>query len=206
MEESMYITKIIKIFKKYLWVIALLAILGGVAGKFLASSGPEPTFQSSGIVLIKQKFNESNIIINQADDTSRFINTAQTLISTPAILTPVKKELKLKEDLKELSGKINVSNENGSHLLRISVEESSADKATKIVNKTIEVFEKEIRNYLNVDTVQVVAYAQKGQESEIIHTRPNANIIMGVIIGMLLGTFLAFILSFISKPKEVKSI
>jgi capsular polysaccharide biosynthesis protein len=202
MEESRYITDIFKTIKKYIWVIILFVIIGGIAGKVLSSNGPAPTYQAYALVLLEEQQKDSKVIINQSDENVRFLNTAQTLVYTPAILDPVKKDLKLDYTRRELINKITAANENSSQVMRITVEDSDAKKATKIVNKIADVFERDIKGYLNVETVQIVERAQAGQELSIVHSRPNANILMGIIIGLVIGTLVAFVLDFFFKNRK----
>ncbi|WP_462410957.1 YveK family protein [Neobacillus sp. Marseille-QA0830] len=205
MDGSTYISDLIKLLKKYLWLIILLGVIGGVFGKISASKGPAPTYEASALVLIKPQFTQTNTIINQADETNRFLNTAQTLVNTPVVLKTVKKDLNLKENTKELAGKVKTSIENGSEILRITVDDSNSTKATNVVNKTADVFQNEIKKYLDVKSVQVVEKAIKGQESEIMQTRPNANMIMGIVIGLLIGVILSLGLNFFIKPSRVNT-
>jgi capsular polysaccharide biosynthesis protein len=204
MEESLLINDIIKVIKRYFWIILLSIIIGGVVGKMIASSGPAPTYRTSALVLLEKKQEEANVIINQADEIGRFMNTAQTLVETPAVLKAVKSDLNLDESPNELANKIEVTNENNSQILRISIEDSDAKKATKIVNGTAENFSQMVNQYLDVEKSQVVAKAVYGQESQILHTRTNANVAMGVILGLVFGGILAFVLNLLSKKRNNK--
>ncbi|MCM3763505.1 YveK family protein [Neobacillus niacini] len=203
MEGTTYIADLLKVLKKYLWLIILLGLIGGVSGRMLTSEAQPPTYEASSLVLIKPLMNETNTIINQTDETVRFLNTAQTLINTNAILGPVKKELKLKDNVKTLAGKVRVSNENGSHLIKITVSDNNPDKATRIANGVADVFKREIGSFLDVEKVNIVVKAQKGQENEFTNVpRTNANTVMGTIIGLILGVFLSLVLFYFLKPSN----
>lgn len=202
MEESVFFKDIMRTVKKNLWLIILLAIIGGVAGKFLASKGQPPTYQASAMVLLDKQNDKTALNIVQPDDLNRFYSTAQALINTPAILNPVKSDLRLGMKMDKLSGEISTSIPNtNSQILDITVEDPSAGMATKIANKTAGVFQKEIKNYLSVRTVKIVESAQAGQETKILHSRTKANIAMGVIIGLVIGFVFAFLLDFIRRGK-----
>jgi capsular polysaccharide biosynthesis protein len=202
MEESRYITDIFKTIKKYIWVIILFMIIGGVAGKILSLNGPAPTYQAYALVLLEEQQKDSKVIINQSDANVRFLNTAQTLVYTPVVLDSVTKDLKLDYSRSDLINKITAANENSSQVMRITVEDGDAKKATEIVNKIADVFERDIKDYLNVEKVQIVERAQAGQELRIVHSRPNANILMGIIIGLVIGTLVAFVLDFFFKNRK----
>ena len=204
MEESRYITGIIKTFIKFIWLIALFAIIGGIAGKMTASTAPAPTYQAYNLVLIegpKYDFDET-IVFKQTDDYGRLFNTAQTIVHTPIVLDQVKKELNLKETNRELRNKIMPANENGSNIMRITVEDRDPKKATAIVNKVSEVFKEKIGSYIDLEDIKILEKAIPKQELKIEHARPNANTLMGVIIGAVIGTLLAFLLDFVLKRRK----
>jgi capsular polysaccharide biosynthesis protein len=202
MEESMFIKEIMVTIKKYLWLIILLAVIGGVAGKFLASNGQPPTYKNTSLVLLEKQNDKTAININQPDDYNRFLNTAQTLVNTPVILKSVKSELGLKDSLSKLSGEVNPTIENGSQIINITVETSNAKQTTKIANKTADVFARDIKNYLNVKSAQVVEQAQSGHETQVLHSRSKASMVMGVIIGLVIGVVIAFILGSFGRTKK----
>lgn len=201
MEESMLIKDIMIVIKKYLWVIILAAVVGGVAGKLLASHGQPPTYQNSALVLLEKQTDKTVLNINQPDDYNRFLTTAQTLVSTAAILKPVKSELGLKDSISKLDSEVSATIENGSQIINITVQTSNAKQATKIANKTAEVFQRDIKNYLSVKSAKVVEPAQAGHETRILHSRTKANVAMGVIIGLVIGLALAFILGSLGRKK-----
>ncbi|MDP4103598.1 MAG: hypothetical protein Q8935_01490 [Bacillota bacterium] len=202
MEESMFIKDIMTTIKKYLWLIIVLAIIGGVAGKYLASKGQPTTYQNTALVLLEKQIDKTAININQPDDYNRFLNTAQTLVNTPVFLKTVKSELGLKDSLSKLSEEVNPTIENNSQIINITVETSNAKQTTKIANKTADVFARDIKNYLNVKSAQVVEQAQSGHETQVLHSRSKASMVMGVIIGLVIGLVLAFILGSFGRTKK----
>lgn len=206
MEGTMLINDLIKVIKKYFWIILLCALAGVAIGKMMVPAGPEPTYRTSALVLIEKKEQVAGIVINQADEMGRFLNTAQTLIETSAILENVKKEIKLKESITELSDMITVANENNSQIIRITAEQTDPIKVTNIVNSTARNFSQVANQYFDdVDNVKVVQKAKRGEEIKILHTRSNANVAMGGILGLVFGCLLAFILNIKSnRTKEQK--
>lgn len=203
MEGKMLINDLIKVLKKYLWIIILAALVGGGIGKVLVPAGPAPTYKSSALFLIQKKQPEAGVIISQGDDTGRFLNSSVRLIETRAILDHVKNELNLEESTKDLADMIEVVIENNSNLIKVTVEASDAKKATDIANITVETFAKQASQYLDIDDVIVVDNAKSGLETEILHTRSNANIAMGVILGLVIGTIVAFVLNSLFNQKKI---
>lgn len=202
MEGTMLLNDLIKLLKRYFWIILLCLFIGGIIGKVLVPEGLAPTYKASALILIQKKEADTGIIINQTDEMGRFFNTAQTLIKTSAILDNVKKELKLQESTKELADMIEVTNENNSQIIKIASEQTDPQKVTNIVNSTAQNFTKEAGQYLDINTVTIVEKAENGEETKILHTRSKANIAMGAILGLVFGTIIAFVLTMMSNRKK----
>ncbi|WP_318507251.1 YveK family protein [Bacillus sp. T3] len=202
MEGIKLIKDLIKVFKKYIWIILLGVLVGGGIGKLLVPSGPAPTYKSSALILVQKKQAETGVVISQGDETGRFLNTAVRLIETRAILDDVKNELDLKESTKDLEDMIEVVIESNSNIIKVTVESEDANKATDIANATIGAFAKQASQYLDIDSATVVEKAKNGLETQILHTRSNANIAMGVILGLIISTIAAFWLNSVSNRKK----
>lgn len=200
MEESILMKDILRTVKKYLWLIVILTIIGGIIGKLLVPAGPAPTYKAASLILIeKGNTNETNVIINQTDEMARFINTALTLVYTPAILETVIQDLKLDTTSKKLAKQVNAEVLNNSKIIQISATDSNAKSATEIANKAAEVFEKDINKYLDVKSVDIIEKAELDNAAQIVHSRSNANTVMGIILGLVIGTFMAFILKYFKR-------
>lgn len=199
MEASLFLKDVLSMIKKYFWIILLATVIGAVVGRFVVSEGPEPSYQASSSIYIEKKLPETNAVINQSDENTRFLNTALTIIRTPMVLENVKDGLDLDMTVKDLAGKITVVNENNSQILKITADVKDANLATDIVNEAAGVFVKEIGKLIEVEKVVVVESATPGLETKIEHSRANANTAMGLIIGLIIGSLAAFALSYLSK-------
>lgn len=197
MEESTLFSVTLKTFKKFYWLIILTMIIGGIAGRAIASKGPAPSYQANVSIILKQKQPEN--VEKQFDDYPRFINTAILLAKTPVVLDNAIKETKLKVTASEIQNQITVTNENGSEILNIQVEHEDQTVAPKLANAVAYSLQDVLPKYLDVDTVQIVDPAEKDEVSEILLTRTNEKMVMGALIGMIIGTILAFILNHTKK-------
>lgn len=204
MEASLFMKDVMSVLKKYGWLMLILAVLGGAIGRFAAPEGPAPTYKASSAVLIERNIKDTNVIVNQSDENTRFLNTAQVLLRTPVILDQVKENLGTDLTVKDLITKMTVVNDNNSQVIRVMVEAESAELASGLANETLEVFTKEVGNYLDVAKVAIVEPAVPGLETEVGHSRINANTIMGVIIGVVLGALASFVLNSLTKNRARK--
>ena len=197
MEESTLLSVTLKTFKKFYWLIILTMIIGGIAGRAIASKGPAPSYQANVSIFLKQKQPEN--VEKQFDDYPRFMNTAILLAKTPVVLDNAIKEAKLKLTANEIQNQITVTNENGSEILNIQVNHEDQTVAPKLANAIAHSLQVVLPKYLDVDTVQIIDPAEEDEVSEILLTRTNEMMVMGVIIGMIIGTILAFILNYMKK-------
>jgi capsular polysaccharide biosynthesis protein len=193
MEAQELLREVIKFVKKYIWFVLLFGIIGALVGRYVIPSSPPTTYQASSSILIEKELKETNVIINQTEETTRFLNTVQTLIKTPVILLKVQKELGVKTETKDLANQITVVNENGSNIIKITVENTDKSSVADLANTIISVFEKEAEKYLDVGKIFVVEEAVPGQETIVSHDRSVANTIMGIILGILIGFLIPLI-------------
>src|SRR5690606_32631757 len=132
-----------------------------------------PVYEASTQLLVnqeKEKKPEYDSIDIQAD--LQLINTYNVIIMSPAILEKVIKDLKLNLTVSELQDKITVQNEQDSQIVNLSVKDTDPNQATKIVNKTAEVFENKIVDIMNVDNVSILAKAVVEENQSPVKPKP----------------------------------
>lgn len=193
MEAKELLRDVLLIVKKYFWLILLFGIIGAIVGRYVIPSGPPTSYQASSSILIEKEMKETNVIINQTDETTRFLNTVQTLIKTPVILSKVQKELNIDTETKDLANQITVVNENSSNIIKITVETNDKSSVADLANTIVNVFEKESEKFLDIGKVLVVEKAVPGEETMVSHDRSLANTIMGIILGTIIGFFIPLI-------------
>lgn len=200
MGDTLIISGIFKALIKYFWVLVITMLIGGAIGRSLTPAGPPPEYKTNALVLLEreEKLGEG---ISSQDDVVRFITTAQTLVKTPVILEKVQAKMGTTEDVRSLYGRLDVQIENNSMIIRIDGIDTDANRVTQLVNTTAQVFCEEVGNYLNVKSAVIVSSAVAGHETQILHTRTNANMVMGIIIGFVVGTLIVFLLNLLKKRK-----
>jgi len=197
MEETISLKELLKTLRKRLRLILIITfmaiLISGVVSYFFLT----PVYQASTQLLVNQsKSEQSAYQYNEVQTNLQLINTYNVIIKSPAILELVIKELKLDMSVSELNGKITVGNETNSQVVNLSVQDTNAKMATKIANKTAEVFQKEIVNIMNVDNVSILAKAEVTDHTSPIKPKPLLNVAIALVVGLMAGIGIAFLLEY----------
>lgn len=197
MEETISLQELFKILKKRLLLIFSVVILtasiaGGVSYYFL-----KPTYQASTQVLINQSKNmTSPFSTNDIQTNLELINTYSVIIKNPAILSKVIDKLNLNTTPAKLYPKIRVNSEQSSQVVNITVQDTKLQRAVDIANMTVEVFQEEIVNLMNVNNVNILSPAIYIESEKPIKPDPILNIAIATIIGLMLGVGITFVLEY----------
>lgn len=197
MEETISITDIFKTLKKRWKLIMLLtliaALISGTISYFLLT----PVYQSSTQILVNQKQSENQLDSNQIQSNIDMINTYSVIIKSPAILEKVIDELKLDQSVEQLSEKITINSQENSQVFSLTVQDSNPTKAVEIANTVSSIFQKEIKDIMNVDNVSVLAKAEIKDDPTPVKPNPLLNITIAIVVGLMAGIGLAFLLEYL---------
>ncbi|MGY3313436.1 capsular polysaccharide biosynthesis protein [Peribacillus simplex] len=196
MEETISIQDIFKTLKKRWKLIMLLtlisALISGTISYFLLT----PVYQSSTQILVNQKQSENQLDSTQIRSNIDMINTYSVIIKSPAILEKVIDELDLDQSVEQLSGKITINSQENSQVFSLTVQDSNPTKAVEIANTVSAIFQKEIKDIMNVDNVSILAKAEIKDNLAPVKPNPVLNIAIAVVVGLMAGVGLAFLLEY----------
>ena len=197
MEETISLKELLETLKKRLLLIVsitvIAAIISGVVSYFFLT----PIYQASTQILVNQKKNDQSLYqTNQVQTNLQLINTYNVIITSPAILDIVSKELDLNMTAAQLKEKITVGSEKDSQVVNLSVQDPDAEVAAQIANKTAAVFKKEISKIMNVDNVSILAKADVGENPSPIKPQPLLNVAIAIVVGLMAGVGIAFLLEY----------
>jgi capsular polysaccharide biosynthesis protein len=162
-------------------------------------------YESKTQILVNQAKNDQQLYSNQTVQTNvQLINTYNDIITSPAILDKVIKELKLDGSAQSLSGQIQVTSAQDSQVAQIVVQDTSAKRATDIANTTASVFQKEVPKLMNVDNVKVLSKATLGESASPVKPQPLMNIAIAVVIGLMVGVGLSFLLEYLDNTLKTE--
>lgn len=200
MEETISLHDIFKTIRKRLLLIIstfilVVSIAGGVSYFLLT-----PVYEASTQILISQKDVENKQFIQQDVQTNlQLINTYSVIIKSPVILTKVVNNLNLNDSLEVLNKNINVSSEQDSQVINVSVQDTNLNEAVEIANTTAEVFQEEIPKLMNVDNVKILSPAVEIKNSKPIRPNPILNMAIASLLGVMIGVGIAFLIEYLDK-------
>ncbi|MGF9741826.1 Wzz/FepE/Etk N-terminal domain-containing protein [Priestia megaterium] len=197
MEETISIKSIFTTLKER-WKLILItmvffALISGIVSYYLLT----PVYSASTQILVNQKHSGEQIDSLQIQTDIGMINTYGEIIKSPVILQKVIDELNLKQNTGQLSKKISITSQENSQVFLLTVQDSNPANAVRIANGVSEIFQKEIKNIMNIDNISILAKAKLQENPNPIKPNPILNIVIATFIGLLIGIGLAFIMEYL---------
>lgn len=184
-------------------LIIAAALLAGIISFFILT----PTYESSSQFIVNQTQDQSAADaynVNDIRTNVEMINTYNVIIKSPAILDEVVQKLNLPYGAKTLSDKLQVSSEQDSQVVTVTVTDPSAEMATEIANATVDIFQSEIPEIMNVDNVSVLSKAETLQDQSPVAPKPLLNIAIAIVLGGMVGVGLAFLLEYLDSTVKTE--
>lgn len=169
----------------YILIILIIIVAGGILYKTLLE---KPKYESkTSLILTGFNQNELNSSIdnNELTINQKLVSTYQQITKSDKVLSQVIDELNLKYEIEELANNITVNAVTDTEIIEITVVDTNAKSAYKIVTKIAEVFSEEVKDIYNVSNVSVL------DEARIAKAKSNMSlaksIIIFIVIGLVLG-------------------
>src|SRR5699024_4106237 len=96
-----------------------------------------------------------------------------------------------------LMNNIQVSSEQDSQVVTVTVKDPDPELATEIANTTVHVFQDKVPDLMNVDNVNILSEAVTKAEPKPVEPKPMLNIAIAILLGAMLGVGLAFLLEYL---------
>ena len=199
MEETISLKEIFDVIKKRLLLIIILIIGAAVIAGLISYFVLTPTYESSSqfIVNTEQPNSAEDFNVNNIRTNVEMINTYNVIIKSPAILDEVVDTLNLPYSSRTLSEKLQVSSEQDSQVVTVTVTDPSPEMATEIANATVNIFQAEIPDIMNVDNVSILSAAETAANPSPVAPKPMLNIAIAIVLGGMVGVGLAFLLEYL---------
>lgn len=199
MEETISLKEIYQVLKKR--ILLILAIIFGAAliAAVLSYFVITPTYESNSQFIVNQEQQDPNMqySVNDVRMNVELINTYNQIIKSPAILDQVVEELNLPYSSSVLSDKIEVNSAEQSQVVTVTTTDENPQLAVDIANTTVEVFQSEIPDIMNVDNVSILAEAELSENPTPVAPNPLLNIAIAIVLGAMVGVGLAFLLEYL---------
>ena len=202
MEETISLEEIFSILKKHIKLIIAFTLGAAIIAAIVSYLLLTPIYQSSTQFIVNQAKNDGPYQNAQIDQNVirtniELINTYNVIITSNAILDVVIDNLDLTYTPEELKGKIDVSSEQNSQVVTVSVKDPDPHLATEIANETVAVFQEMIPEIMNVDNVSVLTKAITPENPTPVEPKPVLNIAIAVVLGLMIGVGLAFLIEYL---------
>ena len=200
MEETISLKEIFEVIKKrFMLIIACIlgaVLIAAVVSFFVIT----PIYQSTSQFIVNQSNQNTSEEMQVDSGTIRanveLINTYNVIITSSAILDEVIESLDLPYNASTLADKIQVSSEQDSQVVAVTVKDPDPMVATDIANATVAVFQEEIYDLMNVDNVQVLSEAVTTANPAPVDPNPTLNIAIALVLGAMIGVGIAFLLEY----------
>jgi len=205
MEETISLRELFAVLRKRLWLIVLITIIAATVSAVISFFVLTPVYESKTQILVNQAKNDQQLYSNQTVQTNvQLINTYNDIITSPAILDKVIKELNLDKSAASLSGQIQVTSAQNSQVAQIVVQDTSAKRAADIANTTASVFQKQVPKLMNVDNVKVLSKAALGENPSPVKPQPLMNVAIAIVVGLMVGVGLSFLLEYLDNTLKTE--
>ncbi|SDM56176.1 YveK family protein [Sediminibacillus halophilus] len=207
MEETISLKEIFEVIKKRLKLIIVLIVGAAVLSTIISYFIITPTYEASSQFIVNQNTNnkEESVEINEIRSNVELINTYNVVIKSPAILEQVADELHLNLTASQLGEKIQVSSEQNSQVVNVTASDIDPETAASIANKTVNVFQDQIPDLMNVDNVKILSEADITANPSPVSPKPMLNIAIAIVLGGMVGVGLAFLLEYMDNTVKTES-
>jgi capsular polysaccharide biosynthesis protein len=205
MEETISLKEILDTLKKRISLIILITAIATASSGIVSYFFITPIYQASTQILVNQtKDDQAAFQYNEIQTNLQLINTYNVIIKSPRILELVIEELGLNETVDELNEKITVGSEKDSQVVNISVQDPDPQHAANIANTVAGVFQKEIKNIMNVDNVNILSKAEVKENASPVKPKPVLNMAIAFVVGLMAGVGLAFLLEYLDNTVKTE--
>jgi capsular polysaccharide biosynthesis protein len=191
----------IKIIRKRIWIIISIVLIACLTSGIFSFFLIDPVYQAS-TKLIVNKSNErvglDQVDINSINTNLRLIDTYKEIIKTPAIMdNVVNKYPEFNLTTGQLISKVKVSSVNNTQVMTLIVQDTSYEKAAKIVNAVSKVFEQEIPKIMKVDNVSLLNEAKMMDNPTPVKPNKKLNVAISFIVSLMVAAGLVFLLEYL---------
>ncbi|WP_173915599.1 YveK family protein [Halobacillus sp. Marseille-Q1614] len=199
MEETISLKEIFEVLKKRLWMILAVTAGAAIISAIITFFVLTPTYEASSEFIVNQEesMEENPYDVNNIRTNIELISTYNVIIKSPAILNEVIENMDLQMTAEQLSQKIQVSSAEESQVVNVTVTDESPAMAVGIANGTVETFEQEIPDLMNVDNVSILSPAVESSNPSPVSPKPLLNIAIAIVVGLMVGVGLAFLLEYL---------
>ena len=193
--EEINLKELFDYFVSKWFMVALAAVVCVVFGAVYTIFFKTPLYNSYTTMVLTTNNENTNInqSITQSDITlnKNLISNYRVIMKSHSILNQVINNLDLNMTTDELKKMVNVTTEDDTEIIRISVNGADKEIAKDVANEIARVFSNDVAKYYSIKNVAIVDYA------EVSNNPYNISLLKTVVLAMLIGVVLSCAVIFV---------
>lgn len=193
--EEINLKELFDYFVSKWFMVAFAAVVCVVFGAVYTIFFKTPLYNSYTTMVLTTNNENTNInqSITQSDITlnKNLISNYRVIMKSHSILNQVINNLDLNMTTDELKKMVNVTTEDDTEIIRISVNGADKEVAKDVANEIARVFSNDVARYYSIKNVAIVDYA------EVSNNPYNISLLKTVVLAMLIGIVLSCAVIFV---------
>ena len=193
--EEINLKELFDYFVSKWFMVALAAVVSVVFGAVYTIFFKTPLYNSYTTMVLTTNNENTNInqSITQSDITlnKNLISNYRVIMKSHSILNQVINNLNLNMTTDELKKMVNITTEDDTEIIRISVNGTDKEIAKDVANEIARVFSNDVARYYSIKNVAIVDYA------EVSNNPYNISLLKTVVLAMLIGVVLSCAVIFV---------
>jgi capsular polysaccharide biosynthesis protein len=206
MEETISLKEIFAVLRKRIVMILSLVVSFAAIAFLVSYLLITPTYEASSSVVVNQEENVDVTALNTAIQSNiSLINTYKIVMTSPVILDEVAKEMNLSLSADELAEKLEVASEADTQIITVNATDTSQEEAAELANTTVEVFQNEIPELMNLENVKTLSLAETVDDPSPASPNILLNTAIALVLGAMVGIGLAFLLEYLDNTVKTET-
>ncbi|MFP7479741.1 YveK family protein [Terribacillus saccharophilus] len=206
MEETISLKEIFTLLKKRVVMILSLIISFAAIAFIVSYFLITPTYTAKASVVVNQEENVDVSALNTAIQSNiSLINTYKIVMTSPVILDEVAKEMNLTLSSTQIAEKLEVTSEADTQIITVTATDTSQAKAAELANTTVDVFQNEIPELMNLENVKPLSLAEKVDNPSPASPNILLNTAIAMVLGAMVGIGLAFLLEYLDNTVKTET-
>lgn len=207
--EEINLKELFDYFVSKWFIIAITGLVFVVAGASYTLFFKTPMYNSYTTMVLTTNNEKTNQQITSSDITlnKNLVSNYRVIMKSHSILNQVINNLELSTTAEQLKKQVNVTTEDDTEIIRISVNSENADSAKDIANEIARVFSNDVARYYSIKNVAIVDYAEKANSPYNISLLKTT--VLALLVGIVLASAAIFIMFYfdttIKSTEEIES-
>lgn len=196
MEQSVEIDvrAIITVLLRKIWLLVLMAAIGGVALYIYTVSFVTPMYTASVSIYVNNSTeNKTNVGITSSDisTSQRLVKTYINMIKSDTVLEKVADTSGLEITAVEIRGMLTAESIDSTEMFKVEITDTDPARAQTIANAMAEVAPDEIANFVEGSSTKIIDYAKLPQAP--VSPNITKNVLLGAGCGIVLAVAVAVV-------------